>query len=164
MVIEVPVNPHIKKYLVSRNDFLRGNLTITTTDPIGAYLVELIEEKKKPWFPLRYNQDSVISIDLSDYNAFRSKPYISKDNARKFNLFACRIFKMEFRNFVGDVNAYSGRHIDKLIRDFLMRYDLSEDNISFSAMKKDFYRTRSRNESRTSQAIEKNFTKSVPKM
>ena len=89
--------------------------------------------------PVRSNPLNLkVAFSRNTYD--RKKWCITKDQAAKFEKYIDNIIREEFLEYVSSRNAAGNMHVDKLIREFKVLYMLDEDDWSFSAMKRYYYR------------------------
>ena len=143
-MIEIPVKPHVKQYLL-KNTFIRKPFMLNECDPVGLFLINAIEPKKKASLPLRYNQDRVISVRLGNDKRYNHKMWLPQYKARTFNSFIDSLIRSEFYIFIDTVMLYcEDEKVDRTIRMFEAKYQLQETNLSFGTLKRMFYRNRER--------------------
>lgn len=160
--IQIPVKRYVKKYL-EKNSFVKQPFRLTTTDPIGAYIISLLEPvpsyyKGPTNVPYSVAAKSVRSsygivstetlllLKIKPHYARKKQPrfYINKNNLSAFNRYIDMLIKMEMVNYIESLSSYENVHT--LINDFLDKYDFTPEDITFDKMKKYYQRWKKRKE------------------
>lgn len=145
MYIDIPVKPHVKKYLLKQ--YGSANFSLTETDVIGKYLIPMLEPKKKANLPLRYNKDNVVTVFLGGNKTFNYKIWLPMWKAQQFNTFVDRMIKEQFYIYLAGARSVTERvKIDEVIRKFESEYDLHDTSLSFATLKRMYYRSRDRSQ------------------
>jgi hypothetical protein len=153
MIIDIPVKLHVKQYLL-KNIFIEKPFRLNDSDPLGIMLKTLLEPKRKAGLPLRYSPDRVIHVNLGKRNANIYKQWLPPHKARMFNNFIDGMIKQEFYVFANAILSKSEHEkIDRLIREFEEKYDLSETELSFGTLKRMYYRSRARSKETMTSSI-----------
>lgn len=141
-IIAIPVEDHVKKYLL-KNRFTKKPYRLSDADPFTSVLKLLMEPKRNSSLPVRYNPEKVIEVGLSLHKASNYKMYLPKRNAEKFNNWIERVMKDDLMKHIEIAGWYSEKvKIDKVIRNFELKYDLQNTKMSFQTLKRHFYRHR----------------------
>ena len=151
MYVDIPVRPHVKCYLEQKICFKNENV-ITTTTPIGTYLMSLLEPKRKAWLPLRYNPENVIRVMLTDNYNLIVRPHLSLQWSNQFNLFVERTIKEEMYVFIDCLATYANFDINRAIKEFQNKYNIKEEDMTFDCLKQAYFRYRKALKTRDSKA------------
>ncbi len=145
MYIDIPVKPHVKKYLLKI--YGSDNFTLTESDTIGKYLIPMLEPKKKAGLPLRYNKASVVTICLGGNKTFNYKIWLPMWKAQQFNTFVDRMIKEKFYIYLAGARSVTERvKTDEVIRKFESEYDLHDTSLNFATLKRMYYRSREKSQ------------------
>lgn len=134
---EVPVSNHTKKYLLIKFN-CDEVLYLDNKNYVGVFLRTLLLSPGAGR-PVHSNPD-YLKVTFSSHENSLKKWCISKDQASVFDNYIDSIIREEFMQYVSSRNAAGNMHVDKLIREFKLIYSLDEDDWSFSAMKRYYYR------------------------
>jgi hypothetical protein len=134
---EIPLSNHVKKYLITKFTFTEV-LYLDNKSSIGIFLRTLLKQTTAGR-PVRSNPDH-LKVVLSSHEDSRRKWFITKDQSIVFNNYLDDLLREEFMVYVATRNELGNLHVDKLIREFKLVYSLDEDDWSFSAMKRYYYR------------------------
>lgn len=110
------------------------------TSEFRGYLQFLLGKQIKHYDSLPINYNDMLMIELSMDNFYRFGFEMSKTNTMMFNAFAEGLFKREFRMYVEMINTVKQVQIKDAILQFMNKYQIQEEHISFDGLKKDYYR------------------------
>lgn len=156
MQINIPVKPHLKKYLLRK---LRSNcniITVSSNDPIcfgisilnilqkkNSYLLNL-NKKKLDRFIGSIDHNCCITIDVGDNYCHRSGLFIDDDKIFYINKFIEKQFRNEMFVFVNSNYIYNPRFVVEYgLEDFLSFFDITEDEYKKETMVKCYHRNKS---------------------
>ena len=140
MLLHLPVKPYILQFLKRH---LGENYQLSNVDPFGRYLMGLLRTPRT---------DRQYDNYLSRYTAkfpVRIVPYLVADRACKncssltvvhFNSFAEDIFYTEFHQFVQVRVEDNLMQAKVAIEQFCFRHQLSEDDVRFETLKRNWHR------------------------
>lgn len=141
MYIDIPVKPHVRNYLL--RFYGSEEIFLTESDTVGKFLIPMLEPKRKAELPLRYNKDNVITVCLGNRKSINYKLWLPMWKAQQFNSFVDRLIKEKFYSYISGAQSISDKvKIDELIRKFEIEYNLSDTSLSFSTLKRMYYRNR----------------------
>lgn len=154
--VTIPVLPHIKKYL-DKNTFLKSNYNLTLNDNIGIFIMRLLDPAPK--YAKQITQTSVvyigkkagrkkaelININLAGYSSMR-RTYISSRSIHLFNSWVDDILHREMYIYIEGRLMERGRGVELIIRDFLDKYNFSEDDLTLGSLKKWYFRMKKKHE------------------
>jgi len=141
-MLDIPVKPHVKKYLLI-NDFTQEPYRLNESTPAGLMLINLIEPKRRAKLPLKYNRNNVISVEMGSDRRYNHKMWLPKKKAALFNSWVDDMIRREFYLFIDTILKFTEEYkIDRLIREFEMKYQLQDTKLSFQSLQRMFYRRR----------------------
>jgi len=143
LALDVPLKPRYSKYLSAK--FLsEGKIYLTHRDIEGCYLKTLITARR-PGNPIyvkkKYSGRVFTTIYISYFDAVR-KVILTDTALTDFERYLdLRLFN-EFLTFVYSNSEIGTVKTDEAIRQFKEKYEFTEQDWSFSAMKRAYYRHR----------------------
>lgn len=135
IVIKFPVKPHVYKYLQTK---VGEKLVVTKTDFFGGMVLDILS---KNYCDLKaVNDELTFPVEISMRYMEKMGFYIDSKIIQKFNARVDDVFREEMRSFVG-IN-YRANKIAKetSLKQFLLNYNLEEDDIKFETLVKDLRR------------------------
>lgn len=146
MIVQIPVREPVKRYLCN-SYFLKSNFIITDTDVVGDKLISLLEPPPRFCKMIVRNPAKVIEVKIPVTDHLDRRSWLSKKRANEFNLYVMKLIRHDFYRFMDVcVNRY-GFLINDGIREFLSKNDFTDQEMTFDALKKQYYRHRERLES-----------------
>lgn len=139
--IKIPAQAYLKKYLLHE---LGGEpIRISNKDRFGAFLQRLLQRNAAIRHSYSEPQDTIIQFELPWDYLTRNGCQVTHEAVHRFKQFLREEFYSSLKNYLDAATLYNP---DLLIRqgieDFMDRYDLTEDDISYEALKKHYYRAR----------------------
>ncbi|MFL9835008.1 hypothetical protein [Chryseobacterium terrae] len=141
--IKIPVNPAVKKYLEIK---LGKNYTLGTDDWFGIIVYNFLINKTNKHFkiiPKKYDKEiQFFEIILSSNQAEKAGIILTEKQEASINNICYKIFKEElYSAAVVNKNLYS---LDYMVtmNNLLDLYDITEEDLSYDALIKGFYRDR----------------------
>lgn len=141
--IHLPVSPAIKKYLEVR---LGKNYHLTINDWFGGILINMLENKScKPYEPSNKSQSQktetftiTVSMSMADKNGFNIQP----KHEAQINKIIDDIFREDM--YIQAITNKKNYFIEfqTSISNILDSYDITDDEMSYESIKRDFSRKR----------------------
>ena len=137
VVVYFPVAPHVHKFLqakcgvkmVASKQGLYGNVILDLFSKRGANAVKMPETLTFPVeISMRYMRENGIFID--------------EQVVFKFNNRIDAMLREEMRTYVNLTNSNNSVPKDTAIRQFMDSYKITEEDIKFETLKKDFHRNK----------------------
>jgi len=144
--INMPVKPAIKKYL-DNSYLLKNNGSLTTVDPIGIYLMEILQRPPRHYKITKLKVgyvDFPVKIVVDGQYHLIGKTYISPKNALKLDRFVNKLIKHEFYTYMQARLTPSSHAIEHAIGDFIKLHDFQQEEMNLESLKKLFSRHRQR--------------------
>ena len=146
ILINIPVRPAIKKYL-DNNYLLKHNGSLTTVDPVGIYLMEILQRPPRHYKIAKLKtgyEDFPVKIVVDGQYHLVGKTYISPNNAFKLDRFVNKLIKHEFYTYMEARLTPSSNAIEHAIGDFIKRHDFVQEEMNPESLIKLFSRHRKR--------------------
>ncbi|MFN0276767.1 MAG: hypothetical protein ACKVPJ_13555 [Chitinophagales bacterium] len=146
--VVLPIKPYLRKYLIYH--YKKEPIKIGRDSFVGSYLMNLLQSKGDPapdnW---KVPSDKTLKFILGEWNFQRKGIYITSKNIAEFNNFVDGLFRMVVYESILDqynqhlVNGYVKRGLfSSELRRHLDKYKITEDDLPFDTIDKDFYRFR----------------------
>ncbi|MNS86552.1 hypothetical protein D3C72_1204600 [compost metagenome] len=142
IVLKIAVKPQVKKYITYKHN--TSPFVLTKNNKYGMFLrkciVRLNDHKKESTVKLDsivYSEELCIRISEDMWR--RIGNYIHPQNQIDFNSFVEMDLQDEFFKHC-DNAIYNKIQIKRSIYDFLDKYDITEDELPFKTMEKQYYR------------------------
>lgn len=135
----IPVSPHVRKYLASRPVFGSFTFNLNKDHYIGRILFHMLS---KP--PVKVKREPLPKCYITVKIPFRwenlyTKIYISGEGAREFDAIIDGIIKDEAIKLLAFAD-YNYETKKKILEDFYEKYDLSDEDIAFDTLMKQYQR------------------------
>lgn len=142
MVFRIPIKPYLKKFVLKR---MLEPYKATNKDYIGIFLLKLLRDKQRDtkfdnW---RDNYIQRIHVELPDHSVFRKcSKNINGLAIMKFNGFLRDLFFEKLFDFIHYRMLYANHSVKvaQAIREFSEYYDLSEEDIPYMTMRRNYHR------------------------
>lgn len=137
--VNIPIKPHLKKFMQYYTEV--DPYKISTKDMFGRII---LQELKKPttWYPpttIDYKEKIDIVIPGHYYVKY-NKVEVTDQTIKNVNNFLNNVFFEQFRFLIFSYQKMNDVMVSQSIRNFMELYELTEDDISFEYLKRDFYR------------------------
>jgi hypothetical protein len=142
ITLTVPAERHVKNYL-EKNVLLSTPYTLSATDPYGLFLMQLLQGKKHEYEYRGIKPSDRLEIIIGNKSCRQSKIILPDAHACVFNHWVTRIIKHEFYTYlITAIELTERAKVDRLIWQFVNKYELHETELNFNALKRNFYRHR----------------------
>jgi hypothetical protein len=138
--IKIPIESYMKKYL-ERNRYLQNGKVISHDDYIGKYIMLLLNTKRKQGRPLKITQNDYIILDISYLHRGTQLISISQENVQEFHKFLKQHMLddyMKYALIMCTETKVCGQH--EAIHRWRAKYDLTNQELTFDALKKHYQR------------------------
>ncbi|MDJ1500482.1 hypothetical protein [Xanthocytophaga agilis] len=144
LAVHIPVKPHIHSYLKSKYGSDRILLRGSKQDPIAQYVASKISKPAKVQKVSENKHTCKITFLVSKDFFEKVGCLVDNEAAIHFNFFVDHLIKQEFYTHMYLRLAYGVCRKDAII-EFMERYDLHTDGLTYEALKKAFYRFEKKN-------------------
>jgi hypothetical protein len=139
--IKIPAQSYLKKYLL--HELGPEPIRISNKDRFGAFLRRLLQRNAAIRHSYHDPQEAVIEFQLPWDYLTRNGCQVTREAVHRFKQFVREDFYRSLKNYLDAATLYnSDLLIRQAIEDFMDRYELNEDDISYEALKKHYYRAR----------------------
>jgi hypothetical protein len=147
--VQVPVKPHLAKYVASQLQSSNGALYVDATSAIGKFFYAMVEKGR----PKSYDGCTLtLMLPEADrhgqtYDGRSESLMINETNIARVNSFLDYMFRKELFARLdllqerGEVQRKSGKVKQEIIN-FMVRYDITDADLTMDALKKSYYRYR----------------------
>lgn len=135
IVINFPVKPHVYKYLQAK---VGEKLVASAGNFFGATVLDILSKQYSDYQAV--SDDLTFPVEISFRYMRTNGIYIDKRIVRKFNSRIDDVFREEMRSHVSISHSASRIPKDVSLRNFLLNYNICEDDIKFETLKKDIGR------------------------
>lgn len=135
IVINFPVKPHVYKYLQCK---VGEKLVAGSGNFFGATVLDILNKQYSDYQAV--SDDLTFPVEVSFRYMRTNGIYIDKRVVRKFNTRIDDMFREEMRTHVLISHTSNRIPKDVSLRQFLLNYNICEDDIKFETLKKDIGR------------------------
>jgi len=135
ITIHFPVKPHVYKYLQKK---VGEKLVVVSTSYFGATVLDILSKNHSDYSVVK--SDLTYSVEISLRYMEKNGVYLNPRVVRKFNARIDDIFREELRTHIEISYTINNIPKERSLRDFLLVYDITEDDIKFETLVKDFHR------------------------
>ena len=134
--IEFPVKPHLEKYLVKKYGKVLEFSSNCTLSPI----IKTALSKEVKSSSLKLKTENSYTVKLSNFYISKFGVFLNPDDINLFNNEVERLFREEmYGAMVFSKKIYNNKYRDTM-REFLKVYDITEKDIKFETLIRDFER------------------------
>jgi hypothetical protein len=135
IIINFPVKSHVYKYLQNK---VGEKLVVSKNNFFGGMVLDVLSKNYSVFQAV--TDDYTFPVEISIRYMEKMGVYIDGKIIRKFNTRVDDVFREEMRTYVG-LN-YNANNIPKetSLKQFLLNYNLNEDDIKFETLVKDLTR------------------------
>jgi hypothetical protein len=155
MQINIPVKPHLKKYLLRKLRATNDTITISSKDPIcfGISILNILQKKNSYLLNFKKKQldkfinsidkNCFIIIDIGENYCNRSGLFIDDDKIFYINKFIEKQFRNEMFVFVNSNYIYNPKFVIEYgLEDFLSFFSITEDEYQKETLVKFYHRNK----------------------
>lgn len=134
----IPVSNHVYKYL--KNRYGDDHIIATRETVVGGIVLSLLNRNNDIRHVSKKSYDKVFSVLIKEEKYLRNGVHIDTRSAQAFNDTIDKMFREELFCHVM-INKFSNNEqFNKGIRNFLKVYDITEDDIKYETLYRDFKR------------------------
>ena len=137
----IPVSDHVYKYIVKR--YGSDSFTATRNDIIGNLVLSSLSKNSDIKFS-NTKFSKVINVRIKEYSYTRNGMFVSAKSGQVFNRMVDKLFRDELFIHVF-MNKEDGKELVlKGIRKFLKIYNITEDDVKYESIYRDYKRKKNK--------------------